>query len=221
MPQQLVPLKTKPTVILIERNPLVAKVLRRALRPPTSCKILRTSNAPGHICDVASVFVIDHSGPTEAVYGSLRDIAKRFPDSKRVLLGEKFEVEILFAMLHEGVHGFMTYLRAPQQINQCIASVIDGHLWLSRAQLEQVCIYMQTCADANRHVQSHFTGRQKQIIELVQRRLSNKEIASELHISENTVKFHLAKVFVKAGAHGRESLNNLVTSINENAVSAC
>ena len=41
---------------------------------------------------------------------------------------------------------------------------------------------------------------------LVTRGLRNREIAAELHISENTVKRHLQSIFSKTGAHDRVEL---------------
>lgn len=50
------------------------------------------------------------------------------------------------------------------------------------------------------------TPRENEIKELIQRRFSNKEIASILKICESTVKFHLTNIFSKLHAHGRQDL---------------
>jgi DNA-binding CsgD family transcriptional regulator len=44
------------------------------------------------------------------------------------------------------------------------------------------------------------------VVEMLAQNLSNKEIADRLGISGNTVKFHLANVYKKTGAHGRAEL---------------
>jgi LuxR family maltose regulon positive regulatory protein len=45
--------------------------------------------------------------------------------------------------------------------------------------------------------------RERQILTLLARRLSNKEIAAQLHISTVTVKRHAANIYQKLGVHGR------------------
>ena len=45
--------------------------------------------------------------------------------------------------------------------------------------------------------------RELQVLALIARRLSNKEIASTLHISDVTVKRHTANIYQKLGVHGR------------------
>jgi len=56
---------------------------------------------------------------------------------------------------------------------------------------------------------------------LVARHLSNKQIAAELRISENTVKFHLGKIFERTGTHTRESLSELAQRYNGNRGASC
>jgi LuxR family maltose regulon positive regulatory protein len=51
-----------------------------------------------------------------------------------------------------------------------------------------------------------FTWRERRIIELVKRRLSNKEISAILGVSEGTVKFHLSNIFAKLGVRDRHHM---------------
>jgi DNA-binding NarL/FixJ family response regulator len=53
------------------------------------------------------------------------------------------------------------------------------------------------------------TGRELQIVRLVARRLSNKEIGAELDISARTVGTHLANIFDKVGVRDRTGLGDL------------
>ncbi len=47
------------------------------------------------------------------------------------------------------------------------------------------------------------TDREKQVLHLIAQGYANKQIASDLHISEHTVKFHVSSVFSKLGAGSR------------------
>jgi len=49
----------------------------------------------------------------------------------------------------------------------------------------------------------HLTGREIEVLRLVASGRSNKEIASLLHISEHTAKFHVSSVLAKLGASSR------------------
>jgi len=50
------------------------------------------------------------------------------------------------------------------------------------------------------------SARERAVASLVQRGLRNKEVASELGLTEGTVKVHLHKVFDKLGIRGRTEL---------------
>ena len=55
-------------------------------------------------------------------------------------------------------------------------------------------------------VRNQLTVRESEIAELASRKMTNKEIASQLNISENTVKTTLKRVFQKLGVSGRGEL---------------
>jgi DNA-binding CsgD family transcriptional regulator len=62
--------------------------------------------------------------------------------------------------------------------------------------------------DAGRAVKSHvkLTRREEEVLNGVMRTLANKEIATSLHLSERTVKFHVSSLLAKFGVRGRMEL---------------
>jgi DNA-binding NarL/FixJ family response regulator len=57
------------------------------------------------------------------------------------------------------------------------------------------------------------SGRQQQVVTLVQKGLSNKAIAAKLDISEGTVKSHLHSIYEKLGIQSRISLMIAVATL--------
>ena len=58
-----------------------------------------------------------------------------------------------------------------------------------------------------------FTPREADVVAMVSAGLSNKELGNKLGISERTVKFHVANIFAKLGAHDRQSAAELARSL--------
>lgn len=61
-------------------------------------------------------------------------------------------------------------------------------------------------AAAAREAKASFTGREREIVDLLMQGMSNREIAEALGITEGTVKKHLNHVFRKLGVHSRALL---------------
>ncbi|MFN8669961.1 MAG: response regulator transcription factor [Gemmatimonadaceae bacterium] len=57
--------------------------------------------------------------------------------------------------------------------------------------------------DEGRVAQLGLTPRELEVLELIAAGLSNREIAEQVHVSENTVKTHTSRVFDKLGARRR------------------
>src|SRR5690606_13330444 len=55
------------------------------------------------------------------------------------------------------------------------------------------------------HVLARLSEREREVLEALCRRESNKHIARWLNVSENAVKFHVKNLFRKLGVHSREA----------------
>lgn len=60
--------------------------------------------------------------------------------------------------------------------------------------------------EATKQLHDSLSPRQKEIVELVCKGLTNKEVANQLHIAEKTVKFHLTGIFLRLEVRNRTSL---------------
>jgi len=83
---------------------------------------------------------------------------------------------------------------------------------VSPEMLEKFALYASKLVVSKTGTRPLFSSRQKVTLNLLQRRMSNKEIAGALRISERTVKFHLANIFSKLGVNDRHSAVNLLNS---------
>jgi DNA-binding NarL/FixJ family response regulator len=200
---------------IITSNHLIAGALMHSANPDITAEIiahdqLQNSGAATMRDSESSIFLLDERSIPGWTHHCLRFISCRFPLSRKIILGEAFATEHAFSWLLEGIHGFLRYNDVEGELNKAMHAVIDGHLWIKSEEMEKICIYMQRMWKTNKQTTFNFTHRQKQVIDMVQRKMSNKEIASYLGISENTVKFHLAKIFSKLGTRSRSSVAEIL-----------
>lgn len=208
----VVQLQHRRSVVLIEHNALLERVLKQYLggyqlidfSTYKTNKVLTSQEVP--------VFIIDQDSASAVPYGAIKSVHNSLPDAKVIVLGRSFSGAEIFSLLLEGVTGFVTYDKVPQELRRAVETVGRPALWCTTEGLQEACLHMQSVWRSKRNGCFRFTERQKEIIDLVSRKLTNKQIALHLSISENTVKFHLAKVFRKLGTRNRDSLSQLLRS---------
>lgn len=116
-----------------------------------------------------------------------------------------------------GARGLVMKGDGPQSLFDAIRTVAAGELAFSDDLARQV---VSSLANDTRTAQStpqaslhRLSDRERQIAYSVARGMKNRDIASQLSISENTVKRHLQSIFGKTGA--RDRLELAVLALNE------
>ena len=117
------------------------------------------------------------------------------------------DVEIA-QLLRAGFAGFITYDQSFQFLGAAIKAVAQGQVWASP---EVLRIYVDLTSPRNNIRATGIatlTVRENQILDLLRRRYSNKEIANHLGISESTVKFHVSNVLTKLNVNDRRDVKD-------------
>ncbi len=86
-----------------------------------------------------------------------------------------------------------------EELSAAVASVARGLVILSRTLAERLLGGTATLEELDEPL----TAREREVLDLLGRGLSNKMIGRELSISEHTVKFHVSSVYAKLGASSR------------------
>src|SRR5215212_8563580 len=87
----------------------------------------------------------------------------------------------------------------PEELAAALAATAQGLIVLPRSLIEGL---LQEPAEIE-ELSEPLTAREREVLELLGRGLSNKLIARELHISEHTVKFHISSLYAKLGVNNR------------------
>jgi len=130
------------------------------------------------------------------------------PDLKIIVTGSGADDETILKALAAGANGYVDEAAAPLEFVQAIRMVDQGSVWVPRRVLamfiERVTTSPGQIFPAGRVT---FTGREKEVLELLVASRSNKEIGSALGITERTVKAHVAKLLRKVGVQNRIGLS--------------
>ena len=112
----------------------------------------------------------------------------------------------VFDALRAGASGFMLKDAPPEEIVAAVRIVASGEALLApaitRAVVEEF-VRRPATEPAPPLAVEELTPREGEVLDLLARGLSNKEIASALSVSEHTAKFHVNSILGKLGAQGR------------------
>jgi DNA-binding NarL/FixJ family response regulator len=117
-----------------------------------------------------------------------------------------------------GARGLVLKGDDPQTLFAAIRMVAEGELAFSREVAESVLNSMASDKPPVPTSMGRLSGRERQISCLVARGMKNRDIATDLKISENTVKRHLQSIFSKTGS--RDRLDLALLTLNENSKAA-
>jgi DNA-binding NarL/FixJ family response regulator len=129
-----------------------------------------------------------------------RDVLAAFPHVKVVILTTFEQDEYIFGALSAGASGFLLKRTKPEELVAAIHTVAAGDSLLSPSVTSRVIARMahQPAPDSTSDARlAELTPRERQVLELVARGLSNAEIAARLVIEESTVKTHTKRILAK------------------------
>lgn len=135
-----------------------------------------------------------------------RRIKRELPHVKIVMLTVADDNRNLFEAIKSGAQGYLLKNLEPYQLYDLLESISRDESPLSGAMATKILNeFTHPGSDSQQEpgVVDALTAREIGILELVVDGLTNKRIASELHISENTVKIHLRNILEKLHLQNR------------------
>jgi len=199
----------KVSVCVVEYNPLAARHLELLLQRDPDLDLIPRDRLLEHPLSrpvPIAAFVVDQGSLPMPLNRFLRFLGVRFPKAKTLVVDDPVSDDDLCRLLFLGIQGFLAYEDTDANLIPAVRAVADGHYWVPQRVLEQYMRFSARLPSPRSERSEGFTWRERRIIELVKRRLSNKEISAILSVSEGTVKFHLSNIFAKLGVRDRHAM---------------
>ncbi|WP_159701057.1 response regulator transcription factor [Arthrobacter sp. 18067] len=204
-------------VLVVDDQPLVRQAVRDILSDSDGINVVgEAANGREAVNATAAlapdVVVMDIRMPVlDGIAAASEIIAGPFGSTTRVLILTTFEEdEYLVAALRAGASGFIGKGAEPDDIVRAVRTVHLGEALLSpiatRALIERFVATPPTASVWEDKVLARLTEREREVLLLVARGMTNQEIAARLVISPHTAKTHVNRIMTKVHARDRAHL---------------
>jgi len=136
----------------------------------------------------------------------VRDLRQENLPVKVIILAGLLDDEQTIETLRLGVQGVLLKNMPTRMLIQCIHNVYAGGQWMEKQSLGHAFEKMLRREAGARRLATILTDRETEVMCLVAKGLSNRQIASQLTVGEGTVKVHVHNIYAKLGVSNRVDL---------------
>ncbi|MGO9819028.1 MAG: response regulator [Solirubrobacteraceae bacterium] len=198
-------------VLVVDDDHLMRAGLRAVLSTDAHIEVVgEASNGRSAVQAVSAlapeIVLMDVRMPDMDGIAATRAITAVSSDARVVILTTFEQHDYIFGALSAGASGFLLKRTQPEELLAAIHTVAAGESLLSpsvtRIVIERMARQPPPEPDAIAAL-DELTPRERQVLELIARGLSNQEIAEALVIEESTVKTHVKRILMKLSLRDR------------------
>jgi DNA-binding NarL/FixJ family response regulator len=135
-----------------------------------------------------------------------RIIKSKFPYVKIVMVTVSDDIMHLFEAIKWGAQGYLLKNLNPSAWRECLKAFAMDEAPMTREMANRILMELSPRPQVSAGERSPLTPREQELLELVARGLSNRDISEKLSISEHTVKNHLKNILHKLHLENRVQL---------------
>ncbi|MEV8435986.1 response regulator transcription factor [Actinosynnema sp. NPDC051121] len=197
-------------VLLADDEPLYLDTIRLLVDADPGLEVVAEARTGREACELAArhrpdVAVVDVRMPDLDGIAATRRLTA-LPDAPKVLILTTFDLDgVVYETLRAGAAGFLLKDVAPHRLLDAVRTVAAGEALLAPTVTRRL-IRDFLRAPAARRPLDRVTPREREVLTLITRGLSNTEIERALHLSRHTVKTHIGHLMAKLAARDRAQL---------------
>ncbi|MBV7339185.1 response regulator transcription factor [Chloroflexi bacterium TSY] len=192
-------------VLLIDDHPIVRSGIRVLLEQAGDIVVVGESDRGHDALDLVKqlmpdILLLDMEMPGKSGVEIARELKEAQLPIRVLGLSAYDDDQYIMNLLSSGAAGYLTKEEALETIVDAVRGVARGEEgWLSRRAAASMAA--STRQETRNHIQ--LTAREEEVLNLLAEGWTNNRIASELHLSERTVRFHLTNIYDKVGVSTR------------------
>ena len=201
-------------VVIVDDHPVVRDGLRFAIaRAGGDIDVVGEAGNGRELLDLAGeacadVYIVDVTMPVINGLDATRELLRRNPSARVIMLSLQDSEAVVEASLRAGARGFVTKETATRNVVEAIREVHRGGCFLSP---DVASCLVKLVSEGDRRPRQPpgtrpLTPRERAILQLIGEGHRNKDIASRLDVSIDTVHKHRTNLMAKLGVHDAAAL---------------
>ncbi len=199
-------------VFILAENRLLREALTRILNKKSDLRVVGACSFSPDVVEQVSktapdVLLSDSAAIALSDLRLVSEVRAAIPGLKVIMIGMDADRETFLRAVQEGIVGFVLKDASAVEVAAAVRSVANQEAVCPPS----LCLNLfERVASQNIHPPSFvirhnlgLTRREQQLVQMISRGLTNKEIASQLNLSEQTVKNHIHRILRKLGATNR------------------
>jgi DNA-binding NarL/FixJ family response regulator len=203
----------KISVYVLAANRLLREALSHTFRVRADIEVVGSSEQAASGLDAIAgirpdVLLINGAMPGFNWTGFIPEARRVSPETRVVIFGMQEDPEELFRSIRAGAVGFLLSEASAAELVSAVRSVVRGEAVCPARLSLTLFAYVARQASVpspKLRAMHGLTRREQQLLPLIAQGLTNKEIASYLGLSEQTVKNHVHRILQKSGSEDRLS----------------
>ena len=127
-------------------------------------------------------------------------LRKQAPKTKVLILSVHSNKEYIFRIIQAGAHGYVSKEAAPEELLRAIESVHAGETFFS-PEIARAALNQMVNHGGKKEPFGQLTTREREVLVLIAKGQSNKEIASQLGIGVRTIETHRERIMRRLDIH--------------------
>jgi two-component system response regulator DevR len=200
-------------LLLVDDSELVRMGLRALLSAERSIQIVGEAGSVASGVDAAvkfhpDVVLMDIRLPDGMGFDACRKILQKLPDTKVLFLTSVVDDHLVDEAIRSGGHGYLLKEINSRGLVQAVVDVAAGKSILDPAVTARVMKLVKSGGPAN-DVLASLSPQEKRVLALIADGKTNKEVGTDMNLSEKTVKNYLANIFDKLDVNRRSQATAL------------